>query len=125
MGRAVSTDVDQVVAVATDYLTSFYFGPAEERAARIARVLHPQLAKRSPSFVHDDGTFREIPYARMIQGAANSVNLDHTAPYSVKVLDMTELIASVRTDAHWGVDYMHLAKIDGQWKVVNVLWERA
>ena len=35
------------------------------------------------------------------------------------------MMASVRTDAYWGVDYMHLAKIDGEWKVVNVLWDRA
>jgi hypothetical protein len=38
---------------------------------------------------------------------------------------MTPTMASLRTDAYWGVDYMHLAKIDGEWKIVNVLWDRA
>jgi hypothetical protein len=37
---------------------------------------------------------------------------------------MTATMASVRTDADWGVDYMHLAKIDGEWKIVNVLWDK-
>ena len=42
---AKETDVDQVVAAATDYLTSFYSGTAEERRARIHKVLYPDLVK--------------------------------------------------------------------------------
>ena len=124
MSTTVETDVNQVVAVATDYLTSFYSGTAEERSARIAGALHAQLAKRSPAFVREDGTFREIPFDRMIQLAAETVNIERTVPYSVKVLDMTPRMASVRTDADWGVDFMHLVKVDGVWKVVNVLWDK-
>ena len=32
MSTAVENDVDQIVAVATDYVTSFYTGSAEQRA---------------------------------------------------------------------------------------------
>jgi hypothetical protein len=124
MTTAANTDLDQVVAVATDYLTSFYEGSAEERAARIERAIHPHLAKRSPSWLRDDGAFEEWTLPAMISGAAASVDDDTgTVPYSVQVLDLSPTMASVRTDAHWGIDYMHLAKIDGQWKVVNVLWD--
>jgi len=125
MSTAVGTDVDQVIAVATDYLTSFYSGSAEERAARIERVLHPHLAKRRPSAVREDGTFYEWTLAEMIKIAAGSVDESPKRPYSVKLLDLFRNMASVRTDAAWGIDYMHLAKIDGQWKVVNVLWDEA
>ncbi len=31
--------------------------------------------------------------------------------------------ASVKLIAEWGIDYMHLAKYEGQWKIVNVLWQ--
>ncbi len=31
--------------------------------------------------------------------------------------------ASVKLIAEWGIDYMHLAKYDGRWKIVNVLWQ--
>jgi hypothetical protein len=123
MSTAVGTDVDQVVAAATDYLTSFYSGSAEERAARIERVLHPLLAKRSPSHVQDDGTFHEWTVPEMKTIAAGSVDDPEKRPYSVRVLDVAGNMASVRTDAEWGVDYMHLAKIDGGWRVVNVLWD--
>ena len=123
MSTAASTELDQVVAVATDYLTAFYEGTAGERAARIEHVLHPHLAKRSPSHLQDDGTFYEWKLPEMIEIAAGSVDEIPAHPYSVRVLDVSGDMASVRTDAAWGVDYMHLGKIDGHWKVVNVLWD--
>lgn len=70
MSTAADTDLDQVVTVATEYLTAFYEGSAEERAARIERVLHPHLAKRCPSHLLDDGAFREWTLPEMIEIAA-------------------------------------------------------
>jgi Putative lumazine-binding len=123
MSAPVGTDVDQVVAVATDYLTSFYSGSAKERAARMRRVLHPHLAKRSPSHLREDGTFYEWELPEMLDIAAGSVDEGPKRPYSVRLLDVAGDMASVRTDADWGVDYLHLARIGGEWKVVNVLWD--
>jgi hypothetical protein len=28
----------------------------------------------------------------------------------------------VRTEAAWGIDYISLAKFNGKWKIINVLW---
>jgi hypothetical protein len=123
MSTAAGTDLDQVVAVATDYLAAFYSGSAEERAEQIERVLHPHLAKRSPSHLRDDGTFYEWTLPEMIEIAAGSVDEGPKRPYDVRVLDLSATMASVRTDAEWGIDYMHLGKFEGQWKVVNVLWD--
>jgi Putative lumazine-binding len=36
------------------------------------------------------------------------------------VLDKT---AAAKIVAFWGIDYMQLAKYDGQWKIVNILWQ--
>jgi hypothetical protein len=42
----------------------------------------------------------------------------------VTILDVFQNAASVRaTMADW-IDYMHMAKVDGRWAIVNVLWER-
>jgi hypothetical protein len=30
----------------------------------------------------------------------------------------------VKLEAAAWVDYMHLAKVDGRWVIVNILWER-
>jgi hypothetical protein len=55
--------------------------------------------------------------------AGSAENNEAQIPYSLKVLDVTPRMASLRTDGSWGVDYIHLAKLDGEWKVVNVLWD--
>ncbi len=55
---------------------------------------------------------------------ADGLPPDDTGPCAVKILDMISTIASVRTDARWDVDYIHLAKMSGEWKIINVLWDR-
>src|SRR5689334_21757877 len=98
MSTAIEPDIDQIVAVATDYLETFYSGTAEERANRIRGVLHRQLAKRSPHYLQEDGSFRELTFTVMVEHAAPSSIAHEPAiktPYSVRVLDMTPTMASV------------------------------
>ncbi|MCP4573874.1 MAG: nuclear transport factor 2 family protein [bacterium] len=46
-----------------------------------------------------------------------------TSPRKVTILDHTDMIANVKLDAAWGVDYIHLTKIGGEWIIVNAIWE--
>lgn len=39
------------------------------------------------------------------------------------MFDVLDQTASAKLTAMWGVDYFHLAKYDGQWKIVNILWQ--
>jgi hypothetical protein len=41
----------------------------------------------------------------------------------VRILDIFGNTASVRIDASTWVDYLHVAKWNGRWVIVNVLWE--
>ncbi len=41
----------------------------------------------------------------------------------VTILDLFGNTASVKVVASDWIDYMHLAKWNGEWKIVNVLWE--
>jgi hypothetical protein len=41
----------------------------------------------------------------------------------VTVLDVYENAASVKIVASDWVDYLHMAKFNGRWVIVNVLWE--
>lgn len=45
------------------------------------------------------------------------------APKKVEVLDVMEHIAAAKITAWWGYDYILLAKVDGQWKIEQVLWQ--
>ena len=41
----------------------------------------------------------------------------------VKLLDVSDRTASVKLIADDWIDYMHLAKLNGTWKIVSVLWQ--
>ena len=46
-----------------------------------------------------------------------------TSPRKVTILHHTDMIANVKLDAAWGIDYIHLTKFSGQWMIMNVIWE--
>ncbi|MBA3660021.1 MAG: nuclear transport factor 2 family protein [Gemmatimonadales bacterium] len=41
----------------------------------------------------------------------------------MRILDVYRNVASVRTTMAGWIDYMQLARMDGRWVIVNVLWE--
>ena len=46
-----------------------------------------------------------------------------TAPKEIEIYDVMDMTATVKLSASWGIDYMHLAKVDGTWMIKNVLWQ--
>ena len=44
---------------------------------------------------------------------------------SIEIFEVLDQTAAVKLTAFWGIDYMHLAKYDGEWKIVQVLWQSA
>ena len=46
-----------------------------------------------------------------------------TAKREIKILDRLDQTAVARLDAEWGIDFFHLAKKDGTWKIMNVIWQ--
>ncbi|MFL5555298.1 MAG: nuclear transport factor 2 family protein, partial [Gemmatimonadaceae bacterium] len=91
------------------------------------RALHPELAKRNV-FSDTNGRSRLIQMSAMtlVNGTRNGGGSDIPAPQrvdSVKILDIYGNAASVRVRAATWIDYMHMAKYNGQWRILNVLWE--
>ncbi|MGD9548510.1 MAG: nuclear transport factor 2 family protein [Candidatus Krumholzibacteriia bacterium] len=46
-----------------------------------------------------------------------------SSPRKVGILDHTAMIATVKVEAAWGIDYIHLTKASGKWMIINVIWE--
>lgn len=118
-------DSSAIRATAMDYVEGWYQGNAE----RMARALHPELVKRI--VVRDRATGRT-----MVQGMGASVLVNSTRlgygketpkerqQKEVTVLDIFGNAASVKAVMADWIDYMQVAKVDGRWVIVNVLWER-
>ncbi|HMG73547.1 MAG TPA: nuclear transport factor 2 family protein [Pyrinomonadaceae bacterium] len=124
LARAQSpADATAIKQTALDYIEGWYEGNAE----RMERALHPELAKR---------IVRTSPegYSRLDQMSAMSLVLGtrrgggkntpaDKQQKDVTILDVYENAASVKVVASDWIDYLHMAKFNGRWVIVNVLWE--
>lgn len=115
----------EVERAVLDYVEGVY----EVKPELIERSVHPDLkkfgfARRS---VEDDWRVIPMTYDELVELAGKYYRDDGgapaDAPKKVEVLDVMNQTASAKLTASWGADYFHLAKYDGKWKIVHVLWQ--
>ena len=46
-----------------------------------------------------------------------------TDPKEVEILDIQSQTAVVKVTAYWGTDYLQMAKYDGRWMILHVIWQ--
>ena len=125
LGAQTAADSAGVRAAVLDYVEAIY----RVDTARIVRSVRPEMAKRGYYIPRNQTAYANSPmtYAQLIEvaktfNAKGNVNAE-TAAKDVVILDIMDQTASIKLVASWGVDYMHLAKYDGRWMIVNVLWQ--
>jgi hypothetical protein len=108
-----------------DYVEGWYEGDA----VRVERSLHPDLAKRevrpndSPTRPWPPGDFLyEMSAMRLVQLTGHQPVPAPEPTLTVMLLDRFEHIASVKIRGGNDVEYHHVARCNGQWVIVNVLW---
>ena len=107
------------------YVEAWYRGDPELGAAS----LHPQLAKRRVCPNPETGRSSLEPMSalklaeRWASGDGKATPEDRQLK-EITILDVYGGMASVKLEAAAWVDYMHLAKYDDEWMIVNILWER-
>ena len=48
---------------------------------------------------------------------------NENSPKEIVIFDVNSKTASAKLTAEWGIDYFHLGKVNGQWKIFNVIWQ--
>jgi len=118
-----AADSAAIRATALDYIEGFYTGDA----ARMERALHTDLKKRIVERKPGEAeTLQEMTADQLVQmtaGGGGKQMPDEQKRSDVTILDIYGGMASVKIVAGLWVDYMHIAEVDGEWKIVNVLWE--
>lgn len=125
LGSAVSVDNDKkaVERACLDYVEGVY----EVKPELIERGVHTDLHKYG--FYRDDnGEYQgtAMTFEQLVQ-LASRWNKDgragEDAPKKVTVFDVLDKTASAKLVAYWGVDYFHLIKENGEWKIRQVMWQ--
>jgi hypothetical protein len=126
--RAQSTsgseaDRAAIKQTALDYIEGWYEGDAE----RMERALHPELAKRIVR-TNPQGQSRldQMSAMSLVQGTRRAYGKQtpkEKQQKDVTILDVFENAACAKVIASDWVDYLQLARWNGHWVIVNVLWE--
>ncbi len=116
-------DREAIESRVMQYLQAWHQGDPDLMSSSI----HPQMGKK---IVFDTGdkhgalaylssrdllaqTERKRPQATEYEELKNGIT----------ILDIYHHTATVKAEAPNWIDYLHMAKIDGEWKIVNILWE--
>jgi len=109
---------------ALDYVMALY----DADPSRVDQSVHPELTKYG--YWHNGTEYRGRAMTfDQLRALATTWNADEqrldpdTAAKDIIVFDVLDKTASAKIVADWGIDYMHLAKVDGIWKIRNILWQ--
>lgn len=101
-------------------------GQLEGDPARVARALHPDLAKRAARAATADEVLalRRMSRDELVELTRRGVLKTPREQWdrSVRVLDVTGNAAVARVETPWFVDYFHLGRWGDRWVIVNALW---
>ena len=117
-----AADSAAIRATALDYAEGWYTGDGP----RMQRALHPGLAKRISQQRNGQWQLNSMTAEQLVSGTASGGGRDTPQAQrqaDVQILDVFGNVASVRVTMSGWIDYMHMARVDGRWQIVNVLWE--
>jgi hypothetical protein len=114
--QVANNDQSMVRVTVRDYIEAYYAGDAR----RMEQTLHPHYLKH---VIHGEIPMREMTGLQMVQNVRSGPSGIPPAERTeqISVLDVSGSIASAKLVTAGWVDYMTLAKSDGQWKILSVV----
>ncbi len=120
-----TSDKELVKAAIEDYVEGIY----QVQPDRIKKSVHPELVKKGywkgkdkTEYAYDGiMTFDQLIKLAETWNAKGQLAKD--APKKIEIYDVQDQTACGKLTAHWGTDYFQLAKIDGKWMIMNILWQ--
>lgn len=120
-----NADKEAVRLAVLDYVEGVYNVQPE----RIERSVHPKLTKLGFYRPPADAVYRPasvMTFDQLVQLSKTwnkEGKLRKDAPKEITIYEVQDQTAAAKLVAEWGTDYFHLAKFDGKWMIINVLWQ--
>jgi hypothetical protein len=120
--EAAPADKEAVKNTALDYIEGAYSGDA----LRMERALHPELTKVMLARHPETGRFFLNPMgaSSLVEGTRAGLGdlAEDERKIDVEILDASHDMATVKVYSAMYIDYLQVGKINGEWKIINVLW---
>ncbi len=119
-------DKAAVKSALEDYVNALY----EVKPELIERSVDTTLRKIGYWFDGKSGEYKDnlpMTYQQLhdLAGKWNKDGKQATAnsPKKIEVWEVNDKTATGKLTAEWGIDLFHLAKVNGQWKIMNIIWQ--
>ena len=122
-GEATEKDAAAIKAAVADYVEGWF----SSDPARMKEAFHPNLAKFNVAKVgKTDREYLAMMTAEQLVGMAhhNQEWVKGKKTHEMKIVYQDERLAVVHAVSDGFYDLCNLAKINGEWKIVQVLWDR-
>ncbi|MBU1100281.1 MAG: nuclear transport factor 2 family protein [Bacteroidetes bacterium] len=122
-GNDIELEEAAIEKTARNYAEGYFTGDAN----RMTQAIHPEIYKSTSNIIEKTGkkAFRNMGSSLLIEAAAGGRGKIPESEWKItfEVLDIFNNIASAKIFTSQFNDYLHLVKIGGEWKIVNVLWQ--
>jgi Putative lumazine-binding len=125
VGGFAQTDAerDAIKRTALNYAEGWYEGNAD----KMESALSPDLAKRiAQTNAQGQSSLGQMTAMRLVQGTRSGAGKNTPTAEQQKDVTIFDILggaATVKLEMRDWVDYMHIARMNGKWVIVNVLWE--
>lgn len=119
---ARTDDAEEVKASCLDYIEGWYTGDV----VRVERALHPEMVVRFVNTVRRRRRLEGISAMTLLEAVRMGGGKNTPAgeqQKDVTVLDVYQNAASAKVVSGRTIDYLHLVRWDGRWKIVSILRE--
>ena len=119
---ASQEDIDAITGATLDYLEGYVTGDPE----RHARAYHPECLKRRLDRDEETGIYELIVLSPqvMVDYAATGRTIEENCQIEVIIDAVFEDIATVRAYSCNWVDFLHIVKARGEWRLFHATWHR-
>ena len=115
---APQEEIDGVMAAAFDYIDGYIEGDAK----RHARAYHPECVKRRYATDEESGVDELVVMSPRVMVDYAALSQISDCETEVIIDAISEDIASVRIYSCRWVDFLHIVKARGEWKLFHVTW---
>lgn len=115
---ATKEDIDAVMGAALDYIEGYIEGDPE----RHARAYHPECVKRRYVTDEDTGIDELVVLSPRVMSDHARLSQMSDCETEVVIDAISGGMASVRVYSCRWVDFLHIVKARGEWKLFHVTW---
>ena len=118
-------DAKAIEQAVLDYVSSIY----DMKPELLDGCVSPKVQKVGYMLAQDGSGLQEswmtLDELKELAGHLNKDKMFDpvTSPRKVTIIENTDMIATVKLEAAWGIDYIHLTRFSGKWMIMNVMWE--